>query len=147
MVVESVYRKNPIVITEDATIRDAIKLFVEKHSNGVLVVDKNEELIGIVSLQDIIGSLVPSEMQERLNLTHAMHKEGFLEELTKETGERSVKEVMRKTYMTATLATDILEIAADFLHNDLYIIPVIEEGKLVGVITRSEIKKVLAEIL
>ena len=37
-----------------------------------------------------------------------------------------------------------MAVTADFLKNDLYIVPVVEKGELLGVVTRSEIKKALA---
>lgn len=45
--------------------------------------------------------------------------------------------------MTVSLHDNIMAITADFLKNDLYLVPVLENGQLVGVVTRTEIKKAL----
>ncbi len=57
---------------------------------------------------------------------------------------KKVSTIMRKKFTITNLNDNIMAVAADFLKNDLYIVPVIEQGELLGVITRSEIKKALA---
>ncbi len=147
MLVEAVYRKNPITIDENASIKDAVRLFLDKGSNGVLVVNKNHHLVGILSLQDIMASIVPSDFREHLNLAHAMYKGGYFQEVCQEVANKKVSEVMRKEFTVAEKDTNLMEIAVDFLQNDLYIIPVIENKKLIGVISRSELKQALAHAL
>lgn len=144
MSITYLYRPNPITIDQHASVRDALKLMIEKGSNGLLVTDQSTTLVGILSLQDIAGAIVPVEMQQNVTLAQAMFKEGFFEEQAKEIADKKVTEYMRKHYKSVTPHASIFEIAAEFLQNDLYIIPVVQEDKLVGVISRSEIKQVLA---
>ncbi|HEX9062072.1 MAG TPA: CBS domain-containing protein, partial [Clostridia bacterium] len=59
--------------------------------------------------------------------------------------DRLVKDIMRTDVVMATPETTVLEIAADFLKNDLYIVPVVENDKAIGIVTRSEIKTALAK--
>jgi predicted transcriptional regulator len=144
MLVKDIYRNNPIAIKETATIKDAVKMFLERGSNGVLVINEDDNLVGILSLQDIVGGIVPAEMKEHSNLAHSMYKESFFKDATLEIAERSVKEIMRKEFLIANLQTNVMEIATDFLTNDLYIVPVVEDKELVGVVSRSELKHALA---
>lgn len=51
---------------------------------------------------------------------------------------------MRRDFIQVSLEDNIMSITADFLKNDLYIVPVVEKGELIGIVTRSEIKKALA---
>jgi predicted transcriptional regulator len=50
---------------------------------------------------------------------------------------------MRKEFVSVSLHDNIMAVTADFLKNDLYIVPVIDKGAIIGVVTRSEIKKAL----
>jgi predicted transcriptional regulator len=144
MRVKDVYNKNSFSISDDFTVKKAVKVMMEKHFNGVLVTNKNGKLVGVLSMQDIIGGIVPSELQSHVSLAQAMYKSGFFEELCQEIADKKVTEVMRKKFITVQLETSIMEIAADFLHNDLYIVPVVENEELRGVVTRSELKKAFA---
>jgi CBS domain-containing protein len=147
MLVKDIYNKNSFSISDDFTVKQAVKTMVEKHFNGVLVSNEKGKLIGVLSMQDIIGAIVPVEMQEHANLAQALYRPGFFKEQADEIADKKVISFMRKTYFTVTRDTSIIEIAADFLHNDLYIVPVVENGELLGVVTRSELKKALAGAL
>jgi predicted transcriptional regulator len=147
MLVKDIYRKNPVSMKENATVKDAIALFLERKSNGVLVTDHNNHLVGVLSLQDIVSAIVPVEMKENSNLANSMYKESFFKDATQEIANKPVKDVMRKDFFKASLETNVMEIAADFLVNDLYIVPVLEGKELIGVVSRSELKYAIAEAL
>lgn len=144
MLVRDIYTSNPNVIAENLTIRDVIERLISNDYNGLLVINDKEKLVGVLSLQDIVGHIVPKEMQEHSNLASSMYIPGFFKEQCVEVGDKLVKQIMRREFIVADLDDSLMEIAADFLHNDLYIVPVVEKGDIVGIITRSEIKKALA---
>jgi CBS domain-containing protein len=144
MLVKNIYNQNPTVVKDDLTVKQAVNLLLKNRFNGLLVTDKNNQLVGILSLQDIVGAIVPVDIQEHISLANAMYKEGFFQEMCQEIGEKNIKELMRKEYFSVSPDTSVMEIAADFLKNDLYIVPVMQDKKLVGIVTRSEIKKALA---
>lgn len=145
MFVKEIYRKHPFTIKDGASIEDAIKLLVELESNGLLVVDAEDHVIGIFSLQDVAAAVVPAEMVENTNLAGALYTEGFFHEQCKKMHGKNVNDIMRKSFLTVTPEDNVMKVAAEFLHNDLYIIPVVVEKKLVGVITRTELKKAFVE--
>jgi predicted transcriptional regulator len=74
----------------------------------------------------------------------AMYKQGFFHEMCAEIKDQSVTKIMRKNFEWVSLEDHILSITAEFLRGDLYIVPVIENKELIGVVTRSEIKRALA---
>lgn len=145
MLVSDIYNTNIFPIKEDMTIKEALGMFLDKHFNGVIVLDNNEKMVGILSLQDIAAAVVPSDFQANADLADALYKPNFFREMCQEIMDKKVKDIMRRTFITATRETTVMEIAADFLKNDLYMVPVYEGGKPIGVITRSEVKKALAK--
>jgi CBS domain-containing protein len=80
-------------------------------------------------------------------LVDAMYKESFFQETCLAIKNKKIKDVMRKNILTVTPTTHIMVIMADFLKNDCYIVPVVEEGKLIGIVTRTEIKRALIEAM
>lgn len=147
MLVADIYNTDIYPIQETMTIREALKFLMTKHFNGVLVVNEREKLVGVLSLQDIAAAIVPADFKENTFLAEAMYQPNFFKEEAEKIKDKKVKDIMRKDFITANIQTSIMTIAADFLKNDLYIIPVIEEEKVVGIVTRSEVKKALAKAM
>lgn len=144
--VKDIYHKSVVIISQDLTLKEALQMMVEKSFNALIVVDDDNNLQGVLSTQDIASATIPSEMQDNVSLAQAMFKPGFFEEMCQEIGKRKVKEVMRTNYVTARAETNIMEVVADFLNHDLYIVPVLDEkGNISGIVTRTEIKKALAQ--
>lgn len=147
MLVADIYNTDIYPIQETMTIRDALKFLMTKHFNGVIVVSEREKLVGVLSLQDIAAAVVPSDFQENTSLAEALYQPNFFKEECEKIKDKKVRDIMRKDFITANIQTSIMTVAADFLKNDLYIIPVIEDDKVVGIVTRSEVKKALAKAM
>ena len=144
MLVQEIYNKHINPMHEDITIQEALKIFIEKDFNSVLVVNKHEKLVGVLSLQDIATSIIPVEMKENPNLAEAMYKTHFFHEAAQEIKDKPIKKFMRTNFHCVSPQTNVMEVAAEFLANDLYIVPVCEKEKLVGIITRSDIRHAFA---
>lgn len=144
MLISEIYHPEPQTISEDATVESALNMMRDTVYNGFVVVDAHKKVVGVLSLQDIAAATVPREFQTNTNLPLAMYKRGFFQERCREIKHKKVSELMRTNYTQVTLDTNIMAITADFLKNDLYIVPVFDNENLVGIITRTEIKKALA---
>jgi len=145
-VVEDFSRHDAISIGTQATVKDALLRMDQENTNGLLVLDDGQ-VVGILALQDIAAAAVPDEMKHDVSLAGAMFKEGYFEEGARNVLKQKVSEVMRTDFLVVGPNASIMEIAADFLQNDLYIVPVIDDGKLIGVVTRTEIRRALTKSL
>ncbi|MBR3884502.1 MAG: IMP dehydrogenase [Bacteroidaceae bacterium] len=107
---------DPVTISVDATVNDALSLMAEYHIGGIPVVDDNRKLVGIVTNRD-------------LRFETCM--------------ERPVKEVMTSENLVVTNQKTDMESAATILReNKIEKLPVVDsEGKLVGLITFKDITK------
>lgn len=145
MLIREIYHENPITVKEDCTVKDALKVIVSKRVNGVIVVDNTNpnKVKGVLAIQDIAAATIPRQFRKNLGMAAAMYKKGFFHEMCAEIKDLSVTKIMRKNFEQVSLDDHIMAITAEFLRGDLYIVPVVENKKLVGVVTRSEIKKAL----
>jgi CBS domain-containing protein len=143
MLVKDIYNKHLIPINEDITIKEALALMIKSHFNGVVVLNKKEELVGILLIQDIVSAIVPLEMKENVNLAVAMYKENFFQDMCQPVKDKKAKDLMRKEFYKVTPDTSVMTIAAEFLNTDLYVFPVMDGEKVIGIVTRSELKKAL----
>ncbi len=147
MFIRDIYHKDPIVIYETDLIKDAVRMMNDHEFNGFVVLDTSRRVVGVLSLQDIAGATIPLEFRNNIQMAIAMYRKGFFEEMCKSIAAKMVKEIMREDFISVSFSTNIMAITADFLHNDLYIVPVIEKGELVGVVTRSQIKKAISHAM
>lgn len=144
MKVDQIYHKNIQTIHQENTISEAMSLIHNKHYNGLIVIDDNDKVVGVLSVQDIAGAIIPHQFQEDPSIASAMFKEGFFQEQCQHIKKKHVKDIMRTEFIRVTLESSLMEVCADFLKNDLYIVPVFDDKKhIIGIITRSEIKKIM----
>lgn len=144
MKIDQIFNNHVQTIHQDNTIGEAISLIHNKHFNGLVVVDDSDKVVGVLSVQDIAGAIIPESFQENTSMAAAMFKEDFFQEQCNLIKKKQIKQLMRTEFIRVTMESSLMEVCADFLKNDLYIVPVFDDKKhLIGIITRSEIKKVI----
>lgn len=141
------FHKHPKTVRESATIEEVVQLLSSNRISSVIVVDDTDTVTGVISITDIVKDIVPEEFRENAEVAAAMYKHNFFKEAAEDVGTKTAKDVMRREFMTASPDAHIMEVAADFLKNDLYVVPIIDKGKLAGVITRTEIIRAVSDAL
>ena len=134
MFVKNKMTANPFTISPDQTIPDAHEIMAQ---NGVkrLPVMKNGKLVGIVSKDDIVRSS-PSKAT-----TFSMGEITYLLAKTK------ISMIMTKNPVTIS-SNALLEEAATLMRdNNISFLPVVDDDKLVGIITESDIFDSFIELL
>ena len=144
MLIHELYHPDPVTIREDVSIRDALSTIIHRKINGLVVIDKDSKVVGVLAIQDIAGATIPRQCKNNVQMASAIYRRGSFTESCEAIENDPVSKHMRRDFVTVGLHDNIMAVTADFLKNDLYIVPVIEKNKLVGIITRSEIKKALA---
>jgi acetoin utilization protein AcuB len=120
-----------VTVPPDTTIIKAKDIIAKKRINHLLVVDKNEELIGIVSDRDIKQSWASPAT------TLSTHELNYL--LTQLT----VDTIMVRKIVSISPGTTIERAARIMQENRISSLPVIEGEKLVGIITTNDVMEVL----
>lgn len=143
MLISEIYHKRPKTLPQDATIHEAVEELIKDEVNALIIVNDQQKPLGVLSLQDIAAATVPRQFRKNVGIAAAMYKRGFFTEMCQEIKDKPVTTVMRKEFIKVSLEDNIMAVTADFLKNDLYIVPVVEKGKLLGIVTRTEIKKAL----
>jgi acetoin utilization protein AcuB len=127
--------RRPTTVSLDVPINDALTLMREEKVRRLPVLDKKGKLAGIVSDKDILYAS-PSPAT-----TLSMHELHYL--LSKIT----VKDVMTKDVITVEEDTALEQVARIMADNKIGSAPVIRQGELVGIITETDVFKVLLEML
>jgi CBS domain-containing protein len=150
MKVSEIMTKEVLVVTPDTKVGEIAGLMVEKDISGVPVVaDKvNNHLIGMVSETDLVARNAhlhfPTFIQildSRIYLQSPRH---FEEELRRMLGTTAI-DVMTRDVKTVTPDTDMSDVATLMFDKGENPVPVVENGRLVGIISRTDIIRLLVQ--
>jgi len=134
MFVKNKMTANPFTISPDQTIPDAHEIMAQNNVKRLPVV-KNDKLVGVVSREDILRAS-PSEAT-----TFSIGEITYLIAKTK------ISQIMSKKPVTIS-SNALLEEAATLMRDrDISFLPVVDNDKLVGIITESDIFDSFIELL
>ncbi|HAX62291.1 MAG TPA: hypothetical protein DCX95_07055 [Elusimicrobia bacterium] len=113
---KDVMTKNVVTIKADILLKDAIRILVGKGISGVPVVDDSGKVTGILSEKDIMNYMFSGNLSTTV-----------------------VSEAMTKNVVSMTSDTDLDKVALLISEKKFRRVPVIDNGKLVGIISRRDI--------
>ncbi len=120
-----------VTVSPDTSLRKAKEIIEEKKINHLLVVNKNGDLVGIVSDRDVKQSWASPAT------TLSVHELNYL------LSQLTVANIMVKKIITISPGTTIERAAYIMQENRINSLPVIDSEKLVGIITSSDVMGVL----
>jgi len=143
---KDIMTSDPVVVAQDEDISKATAIMIEKGFNGLPVVDDGGRLVGIICQSDIIVQ------QKKLPLpSYFTFLDGFISLSSTRTLEKEVQKIAATTVGQAmspdpvwvSTDTGIETLAALMVDNNYHTLPVVEEGKLVGVVGKEDVLKTL----
>lgn len=150
MTVRELMTKNVITTTADASVREAARLMYLNALTGLPVLNERDELVGIITEGDLVkleGPLhIPSAvgiLGSLLYLDNPLNGDEIEKQLAVLTATK-VAELMTKTPVVIGPDEPLTALAEVFLHKKVNPVPVVDNGKLVGIASRADIVKLLA---
>jgi CBS domain-containing protein len=138
---------NSKVVFVSPTLADAARIMLANHISGLPVLENDGRLVGMITAGDLLrrtelesegkqpswlkAFLMPSSVAADYVATHGRH----------------VCEVMTPNPLHVSPSTDLAEVSRLMLHKHVKRLPVLEGGKLVGIISRSDVLRALARKL
>jgi len=114
-----------IPLDSDATVNEALALFRSNKIRHLPILSPEGKLVGIVSDRDIFHYLA------RLEESHALEPQN--------PREKEISQLMISPVLTASVDTDVRYIARLFVERHVGALPIVAEGKLTGIISRSDV--------
>ena len=129
-------------VTAEMSIDDLARAFVEKKVSTLPVVDAAGTLVGIVSATDLIEQDKPLHIPTVIAIfdmvIYLESEKNFRDEVEKMTA-RTVGEICKRDVITCSPGTEVSAIAALMTGKKVHLLPVVEDGKLIGVVGRHDI--------
>ncbi|WP_319781245.1 CBS domain-containing protein [Maridesulfovibrio sp.] len=137
-----------LTLEPESDVATAAKLLLEKHLNGLPVVDRNGKLVGVLCQSDLVAQQKTISMPSLFTILDGFISFSSNDELEREVNKIAatmVQHAMTPDPITIEPDTTIEKIADLMVEKKFYTLPVIEDGKLVGVVGKEDVLKVLAK--
>jgi acetoin utilization protein AcuB len=122
MIVQNMMQSNVVTINAEESIGTALQLMLQKNVRNLPVIDKGGNLLGLVTDREVKDAS-PSIFHQN------EHPEDF---------EKPVSTIMKKAVFTAHPFDIAEELSTIFYEHNVSCIPVLEETRLVGLVTERE---------
>lgn len=139
---------NPISLSRDASLREALALFTDRNIGAAPVIDEAGRPVGVLSRSDLL-------VHDRENAVHVPHEPAYYYEHETRHGKKApdafqieaadgatVGDLMTPAVFSVTPRTPVAKVVRDLVNLHVHRLFVVDEdGTLVGVISASDILK------
>jgi CBS-domain-containing membrane protein len=127
---------SPVVsVTTGTRVKEAAGLLASGGYTALPVVDERDAVLGIVTEADIVRGRFPRDPRARMTSPRGADAP---------TAGATVGEVMTTDVLSTTPATDVVDLVTVMLEHGVRSIPIVDAGRLVGIVTRRDLLAALA---
>lgn len=131
-----------ITVTTETPVKELARILMENTISGVPVVDDRGTVIGVVTESDLIDQNkkvhIPTVVTILDSFIYLESPERMEQEIRKIAGS-TVADIYTSKAKTVTPATPVDELATIMSEKSIHTLPVVENGKLLGVIGKKDI--------
>lgn len=120
---KTIMKTHLIIVKRQTPIYEAIRTMVENNITGLPVVDDDMTLIGIITEKDVLSLLYNIEDKPS-----------------------KVEDFMTKGIVSFDQEDSLIDIAESFIKNHFRRVPIVAQGKLVGIVSRKDIIKYILKL-
>jgi CBS domain-containing protein len=147
LMAKDIMTKDLITVSPDMEIVKAAKILLDKGINGVPVVDGGK-LVGILCQSDLIAQQKKLPVPSLFTLLDGFIPLGSTKQFEKafqKIAATTVADAMTPNPVTAGPETPIEEIASLMVDRNFHTIPIVEKGKLVGIVGKEDVLRTLMQ--
>ncbi len=135
-----------VTVTPETEVNEIARLLLEKHFNGVPVIDNSGTLVGVICQSDLIAEQkklpIPSVFAI-LDSFIPIHPLGRPDKEVQKIAAIRASDAMTRNPATVGPEAGIEEVAEIMVNRNFHTIPVMEGGKLVGIIGKEDVLRTL----
>jgi CBS domain-containing protein len=144
--VKDIMTPDPLTVIAEAEIADAIALLLKNDFNGLPVIDAGGQLVGILCQSDLIAQQKKLPMPSLFTLLDgyfSLSSTKHFEKEMKKIAALTVRDAMTADPVTVAPETTVEEAATLMVDKSFHSLPVLDDGKLVGIVGKKDILKTL----
>jgi len=137
MFVEEIMTKEVITVSPNTPLKTVGEIFKEKRISGLPVVDEKGVIVGIITLTDLMKILSNIYRWKQLEKSSPELKLSEMFEIEKSNAR--VKDFMSRNVVTLCETDSMDEAARKMFISGVHTLPVVRDGKIVGVIGKRDL--------
>ncbi len=144
--VKDIMTTTVLSVTPETEIVQAAKIMLEKRINGLPVVSSQGKVVGIICQSDLVSQQKSVPIPSLFSLLDGFMPLTSLKKIEKEVEKIAaitVSQAMSSKPVTVSPETAIEEVASLMVDKSFHTLPVVDDGKLVGVVGKEDVLKTL----
>jgi CBS domain-containing protein len=144
--VKDIMTPDPLTVIAEAEIAEAIALLLKNDFNGLPVIEAGGQLVGILCQSDLIAQQKKLPMPSLFTLLDgyfSLSSTKHFEKEMKKIAALTVRDAMTADPVTVSPETTVEEAATLMVDKSFHSLPVLDDGKLVGIVGKKDILKTL----
>jgi len=145
--VRDIMTRDVIKVRADTSVSEIARLMFEHHASGLPVVDESDRVLGVVTELDMVVRNTRLKLPAfftLLNATIYFESAGHFRERLHHMLGTTAREIMTESPITITADATIEELAEIMVGRRVNPIPVVENGLLIGIVSRYDVIRSMA---
>jgi CBS domain-containing protein len=142
MKIEEIMIRSVKTVRTDDIIKNVAVIICTNHISGVPVVDDEGKVVGVISEKDIIKAMYPDYTEFHDDPLRSRNFEE-IEERYEALLVRKVEDLMSRNVLSITPDAPILKAASLMILKKIRRLPIIDQGKLVGIVSQGDIHQAI----
>ena len=143
-ITDLVIRDVPL-LRKDQTVREAVALALQAELPALPVIDDSDRFAGVFGEREFMEALFPGYLGKLQGASFVSRSIEDVLEKRQSCATDSVGKYMNAEHVEVDSDFSDVRVAEVFLHHRVLIVPVIEDGHVIGVVTRRDFVRTLAE--
>ena len=135
-----------ITVGPDATVQDVAEILIRNRISAVPVLSQQGKILGIVSEGDLLRRVESGTQRARSWWLELLTSKFTLRDEYVKSHSRKVTDVMTSDVLTVSPDTRLGDVASVLEKNGIKRVPVVTDGKLVGIVSRANLVQAIASI-
>ena len=145
---QDIMTKEVHTVHQDTDIKDLAKKFVDYNVHAMPVLNDEGQVSGMVTQTDLVEQDKPLHIPTVISLfdwvIYLENPKKFGEEVRKVTA-RKVGEICSKDFVSCAPEDSVAAVASLMVDNKVHLVPVLDDGHMVGVVSRLDIIRSMSE--
>jgi CBS domain-containing protein len=145
---KDIMERDVITIRKGASIEEALRLMAENDISGMPVVDTDGSVVGMITETDVLlkGQVeVPAPRMALYGLW--VMPDELVSKIYRRSRGKLVEDAMTPKVITFTEDSAVTDIARVMIEHDINRVPILRDGKLVGIVSRSDIVRAMSRLV